>query len=102
MRQQDVPVHPLRGVKISQQISRPPANKATQPFYRIFIDWLDLEEGWNGYQGNGAIVRRFIIAIFEVTGMAIKYFAESAKEDENLPLLQDLVTWLTLRHTLEV
>lgn len=33
--------------KMTQQISRlPPAKKATRPFYRVFVDWLDLEEGW--------------------------------------------------------
>lgn len=40
--------------------------------------------------------------IYKATGMAIIYFTESPKEDENLPLTQDFVTWLTLRHDLEV
>ena len=32
--------------KISQQISRTSsANKATRPFYQVFINWLDLKEG---------------------------------------------------------
>ena len=43
--------------KITQQILRLPlANRSTQPFYRVFVDWLDLEEGWDGYQGDGALV----------------------------------------------
>ena len=89
--------------KISQQISRrSPANKATRPFYRVFVDWLDLEEGWDSYQGDGAIVRRVMVVICEATGMAITYFTQSAKEDENLPLMQDFVTWLVLRYNLEV
>ena len=89
--------------KITQQISRrTPANRALRPFYRVFIDWFDLEEGWDGYQGDGAIVRRVMAVVCEVTKMAITYFTESAKEEENLPLLQDFVTWLALRHNLEV
>ena len=32
--------------KITQQIScLPPANKATRPFHRVFVDWIDLAEG---------------------------------------------------------
>ena len=32
--------------KITRQIShRPNPNKATQPFYQIYLDWFDLEEG---------------------------------------------------------
>lgn len=89
--------------KITQQISRrPPANQALRPFYRVFVDWFDLDEGWDGYQGDGAIVRRVMAVVCEATGMAITYFTETAKEDENLPLMKDFVTWLALRHNLEV
>ena len=43
--------------KISQQILRtPPANKATQLFYQVFVDWLDLEKRWDSYQGKRADV----------------------------------------------
>ena len=42
--------------KISSQISRtPPANKVLRPFYPVFVHWLDLEEGWDSYQGDGAV-----------------------------------------------
>ena len=34
--------------------------------------------------------------------MAIIYFTQSAKEDKNLSLVQDFVTWLVLRYNLEV
>lgn len=45
--------------KISQQISRrPPANKALRPFYHVFVDWIGLDEGWDGYQRDGTIVGR--------------------------------------------
>lgn len=89
--------------KIIQQIfQRPSANKSTKPFYRVFVDWQDLEEGWDTYQGDGAIVRRAIVVICEVTGMTVTYFTQSAKEDENLSLTQDFVTWLALQYNLEV
>lgn len=73
--------------KISQQISRQsPANKSTRPFHRVFVDWQDLEEGWDTYQDDGAIVRRAMVVICEAKGMAITYFTQSTKEDKNLPL----------------
>ena len=34
--------------------------------------------------------------------MAITYFTQLVKEDKNLPLLQDFVTWLALRYNLEI
>lgn len=72
--------------KISQQVSRrPPANQSTRPFHRVYIDWLDLEDGWDSYQSDGAVVRRAMVAICEATGMAVTYFTQSAKERENLP-----------------
>jgi hypothetical protein len=43
--------------KITRQVShRPNPNKATKPFYRIHLDWFDLEEGWDGYQYDGKLV----------------------------------------------
>ncbi len=45
--------------KISQQVSRrPPSNQSTRPFHRVYIDWIDLEDGSNSDQGDGAMVRR--------------------------------------------
>lgn len=83
--------------KITQQISRRPlANKALRLFYHFSIDWFDLEEGWDSYQGDGAIVQRVMAVICKAIGMAITYFTESAKEEENLPLIKDFVTWLEL------
>ena len=89
--------------KITQQIScLPPANKAMRPFHRVFIDWLDLNEGWDGYQGDGALVRRIMIAVCKATGMAMTYFTQSSKESENLSLVTDFVTFLALRYNLKV
>ncbi len=63
--------------KISQQVSRrPPSNQSTRPFQRVYIDWLDLEDGWDSYQGNGVVVRRAIMAVCEATGMAVTYFIQ--------------------------
>ena len=61
-----------------------------------------MEEGWDSYQGDGAVVCRVMVVICEATGMAITYFTQSAKEDENLPLVQDFITWLALWYNLEV
>ena len=89
--------------KISQQVSRrPPANQSTRPFHRVYIDWLDLEDGWDSYQGDGAVVRRAMVAVCEATGMAVTYFTQLAKESENLPLTQNLVNWLAKRYNLNV
>ena len=41
-------------------------------------------------------------AIYEATGIAVIYFTQSAKEDENLSSIQDFVTWLALHYNLEV
>ena len=89
--------------KISQQVSRwPPSNQSTRPFHRVYIDWLDLEDGWDSYQGDGAVVRRAMVAVCEATGMAVTYFTQSAKESQNLPLTQNLVNWLAKRYNLDV
>ena len=86
-----------------QQISRiPPANKATQPFHRVFIDWLDLNKGWDWYQGDGGLVHCVMVAVCKATSMAMTYFTQSSKEDKNLPLITDFVTFLALCYNLKV
>ena len=58
--------------KITRQIShRPNPNKATQPFYHIHLDWFDVEEGWDGYQYDGRIVRRCLLITCEATPLHI-------------------------------
>lgn len=70
---------------VSQQISRrPPANQALRPFYHVFVDWFDLDEGWDGYQGDGAIVHRVITVVYEATGIAITYFTIGNHKTRNL------------------
>lgn len=61
-----------------------------------------LKRGMGQHQGNCAIVRQVMVIIYEVTGMAITYFTQSAKENENLLLIQDFVTWLVLWYNLVV
>ncbi len=68
----------------------------------MYIDWLDLEDGWHSYQGNGAVVRRAMMVLCEATGIAVTYFTQSAKESENLPLTQNFVNWLAKRYNLDV
>lgn len=41
-------------------------------------------------------------ATCDATGMAVTYFTESSREDENLSLIQDLFTWLLLRYNLDI
>ena len=43
-----------------------------------------------------------MVVIYEVTGMAITYFTQSAKKNKNLLLMQDFVTWLILQYNFEV
>ena len=73
-----------------------------RPFHWVFMDWLDLKEGWVIYQGDETIVRQAIVVVCKATCMAIIYFTQSAKEDKNLPLIQDFVTWFLLQYNLEV
>ena len=88
---------------MTQQISRvPPANKSTQPFHRVYIDWLDLDKRWDSYQGDGALVRRVMVAVCEATGIAMTYFTQSSKENKNFLLVTNFVTFLALRYNLEV
>ena len=89
--------------KISQQVSRrPSSNQSTRSFHRVYIDRLDLEDGWDSYQGDGAMVGRAMVAVFKAIGMAVAYFTKSAKESQNLPLTQNLVNSLGKRYNLDV
>jgi hypothetical protein len=89
--------------KITRQISRrPDPNKSTRPFHQVHIDWSDLDEGWDGYQSDGRIVRRCLHITCEATGNVITYFTTCSREDENLPIIQDAVNWLQLRYSLTV
>ena len=47
-------------------------------------------------------MKRVMVIVCEATGMAITYFTQSAREDENLLLTQGFVTWLVLHYNLEV
>ena len=48
------------------------------------------------------MVRLVIVAICKATGMAITYFTQSAKESENLPLIQNLVNWFAKHYNLYI
>ena len=61
--------------KICQQVSRrPSSNQSTRLFHRLYIDLLALEDSWDSYQGNRAVVRRVMVAVYKATGMAVLYF----------------------------
>ena len=55
--------------------------------FQVFINWLDLKEGWDSYQGDSTILYQVMVIICEATGMVIIYFTQSAKEDENFLLM---------------
>ncbi len=89
--------------KISQQVSRQPTcNQSKRRFQRVYIDSLDLEDGWDSYQSDGAVIRQAIVAVYKATGMAVTYFTQSAKKSENLLLTQNLVNWLAKCYNLDV
>src|SRR3954467_5051867 len=43
-----------------------------------------------------------MLIVCEATGMVLAYFTTCAKEDENLPILQDAVNWLHLHYNLKI
>jgi len=89
--------------KITQRGSHvPDPHVPTRPFYRIDVDWFDLEEGWDGYQGDGQLVRRVLLIACAATGLILPYFATTAREAENLPYIKDSIMWLKLRYGLDV
>ena len=62
-------------VKMTNQVFRRlPINQPTRPFYKVNIDWEDLDEGWGEYQPDGAIVKRVMGVVCQVIGMVITYF----------------------------
>ena len=78
--------------KICQQVlHRPNPNKFIRPFQKVYIDWFDLEEGWDDYQGDRRIIRRVVLMVCEAIGYAFGYFIICPKEDENLPIVKDVV-----------
>ena len=88
---------------MSQQVSRqPPSNQSTRHFHRVYIEWLDLEDVWDSYKGDRALVGQVMVAVFEATGMAVTYFKQSDKEAENLPVTQNLINWLAKRNNLNI
>jgi hypothetical protein len=89
--------------KITWQISqRLNLNKATKPFYRIRLDWFDLEEGWDRYQYDGRVIRRCLLMTCEAMGITQAYFTTCAKDNENLPIIRDAINWLHLRYNIVV
>lgn len=77
-------------------------SKSTIPFYRVFIDWHDLKEGWDGYQGDGRVVRRVMLITCEATNLVLAYFTYSNGEKENWGIINDVYQWLLLRYGLKI
>ena len=59
-------------------------NQSTRSFYKVNIDWKDLDEGWNNYQFDETIVKWVMKIVCQITNMVITYFILIRKKDENL------------------
>jgi hypothetical protein len=90
-------------LKITQQISQKlNSNKSIKPFHKIYIDWFDLEQGWDHYQSERRLIYQCLILTCEATDIVLTYFTTYSKEDENLLILQDAVNFLQIRYNLKV
>lgn len=78
--------------KIFEQVSRRPL--ANQSMRRVYINWLDLEKGWDSYKGGGTMMRRLIVTICEAIRMTVTYFTQLVEKSENLFLTQNLLIGL--------
>ena len=74
--------------KMTNQVSRrPPINRPTRSFYKINIDWENLNEDWNDYQPDKTIIKRIMKIICQITNIMITYFILIRKKNENLSFI---------------
>ncbi len=89
--------------KIKQRPTRiPVAVKAMRPFHTISIDFTELDRGWDGFQGDGIVVRRVMFVSCEATGLVVAYFMTSQRETETLKAIKDALEWIRSRYELKV
>ena len=86
----------------NQVFHRPPINRPTRPFYKVNIDWEDLDEGWNNYQSDGTIIKRIMKIICQIINMMITYFILIRKKNENLSFIQNLIIWTSFRYNFNI
>ncbi len=66
-------------------------NKFIKSFQKVYIDWFDLKESWDDYQGDRRIIRRIIFIIYKTIGYIFRYFIICPKKDENLPIVKNMI-----------
>ena len=59
---------------INQIFRRSLINRFIRFFYKVNIDWKNLNERWNNYQSNETIIKWIIEIICQITNMMITYF----------------------------
>ena len=78
---------------INQVFCRSSINCFTRFFYKVNIDWKDLNENWNNYQSDETIIKWIIKIICQIINMMITYFIFIHKKNENLLFIQNLIIW---------
>jgi hypothetical protein len=82
--------------KVSRQISRRlPDLRATKPYYKIHIDWTELENDFQGF-------KRVMFITCESTGMVFQYFCPTNHGSEILLCLKDFIMVIAARYDLKV
>ena len=71
-------------------------------FYKINIDWKNLNEKWNNYQFDEMIVKWIMKIVYQITNMIITYFIFIWKENENLSLIQNLIVWMFFHYNFNI
>ena len=56
-------------------------------FYKIDIDWKNLNKNWNNYQFDKTIITRIIKILCQIINMMITYFIFIWKKNENLSFI---------------
>ena len=75
-------------VKMTNQVFRRPSiNRFTRSFYKVNIDWKDLNEDWNNYQSDETIIKRIMKIVCQIINMVITYFILIRKKNENLSFI---------------
>ena len=59
---------------INQIFHHSSINRFIRSFYKINIDWKNLNENWNNYQSDETIIKQIIKIICQITNITITYF----------------------------
>ena len=72
---------------INQIFHHSSINRFTRFFYKINIDWKNLNENWNNYQFDKTIIKWIMKIICQIINMMITYFIFIYKKNENLSFI---------------